>query len=152
MKAFTFRLETVLSLRAGEEKIAQENYARALQHVSRAEQELADAQADLERLHMALESNRGGRFTKNDQLISLNAIKYQQSICERDAERLEHAKQEAEHRLADLIDAKRAHEILLRLKSKQQSAHAREADCREQTAIDDMVTARHGAGQREVAA
>ena len=152
MKTFAFRLESVLTLRAGAEKIAQLNYAKALMTVSRAEQELADAESDLERLHAALETKREGRFTQNDQLISLNAIKYQKSICERDAERLKHAKQEAEHRRLELVEARRKHEGLLRLKSNQQDDHAREADKHEQLEVDDLVTARHSVKTREVAA
>lgn len=47
MKAFQFRLDSVLTLRASKENEAKENYARALSAVARAERELADARAEL---------------------------------------------------------------------------------------------------------
>jgi flagellar export protein FliJ len=151
MKAFRFRLDSVLTLRASAENKAQENHARALHAVARAERDLSDARAELERLHEGLESSRARRFRRNDQIIALNAIGYQQSICERNAERLEHLKKEAQARLQDLLTAKREHEVLLRLRSKQATAHLREVERREQLAVDDLVMARFAANSREVA-
>ncbi len=152
MKAFRFRLHPVLTLRASEENKAQENYARALEAVARAERDLSDARMELERLHEGLESSRARLFRRNDQIIALNAISYQQSICERDAERLAHLKKEAQARLQDLLMAKREHEVLLRLRSKQQTQHLREAERQEQLVVDDLVMARFAAKGREVAA
>ena len=152
MKAFRFRLDSVLTLRAAKENEAKERYALALSAVARAERELANAQTDLERLHEGLESSRTRRFRRNDQIISLNAISYQRSICERNAERLAHSRQEARSRLQDFLTAKRAHEALLRLRAKQQAEHLHEAERREQLAVDDFVMARFVAKTSEVPA
>jgi len=142
MKPFLFRLESVLALRAAKERQEQENYARAMQTVRRAERELADACAELERLHEALESARGQRSKRNDQIIALNAIGYQQSICDRKAERLQLSQGEAKAHLQNLLAAKRAHEILRRLRVKQQARHQRGKERYEQNAVDDAVMAR----------
>jgi flagellar export protein FliJ len=152
MKPFRFRLESVLTLRAAKESEAQENHARALHAVARAERDLSDAQAELERLHEGLESSRARHFRRNDQIIALNAITYQQTICAHNAERLEHLKKEAQARLQDLLIAKREYEVLLRLRSKQATAHRREAERREQVAVDDLVMARFASDRGEVAA
>lgn len=152
MRPFRFRLDPVLTLRASKESEAQENHARALQAVARAERDLSSARAELERLHEGLESSRARRSRRNDQIIALNAISYQQSICERNAERLAHLKKEAQARLQDLLTAKREHEVLLRLRVKQASGHRREAERREQVTVDDLVMARFAANGREAAA
>ena len=152
MKAFVFRLESVLSVRAIAEKKAQETYAHALQAVMRAARELADAQADLERLQKTLGLARSGGGSTNDQIISLNAIGYQKQLCERDAERLRLSEEEAQKRLQELLEAKRAHEALLRLRSRQHAQYVQEEMRREQVAVDDLVSARYAARRREVAA
>ena len=142
MKRFLFRLEPVLGLRAAKENEAQEKYGRASQAVQRAEEDLAEAQTELDRLQEVLNTSRHGRFSKNDQIISLNAIGYQQAICQRAADRLGILKKEAAARLQDLLDARRAHEVLQRLRAKQQAQHQRETERREQVAVDDAVMAR----------
>jgi flagellar export protein FliJ len=142
MKPFLFRLEPILALRAAKLNEAQQSYTQAWQAVSRAERELAEATAELERLQEVLKSSRGGRSRQNDQIISLNAIGYQQSLCTRQAERLEHAQQEAKARLQELLSAKRAHEVLRRLRARLQQKHFREEERREQNAVDDTVMTR----------
>jgi flagellar export protein FliJ len=142
MKPFQFRLESVLALRAAKENQEQETYARALQAVRQAERELAEARAELERLHETLESARGGRSWRNDQLIVLNAIGYQRSICDRKSERLQFFQGEAKARLQDLLAAKRAHEVLRRLKAKAKARHQIEEGRQEQNAVDDVVVAK----------
>jgi flagellar FliJ protein len=144
MKRFLFRLEPVLGLRAAKESEAQASYGRALEAMRRAEEDLTDARMELERLEEALNASRRGRFTKNDQIIALNAIGYQQSICQRKADRLAHFQKEAQARLQDLLAAKRAREVLERLRAKQQAQYQRETERREQVAVDDAVMARFG--------
>lgn len=152
MKRFIFRLESVLELRAAKEREAQEEYVRASNAVSRALRDLFDAQAELHRLHEILAATRGQRCTKNDQLISLNAISYQQGICERKTERLEHFQKAAAVCLQALLAANRAHEVLLRLRSKQQAKHQSEAEKQERNAVDDSVMARFARKKSEAAA
>lgn len=152
MKPFLFRLDSVLMLRASKAKEAQEQYAQAAAAVLRAERDLSDARAELERLHEVLGSSRGGRFTKNDQIISLNAIGYQQSVCDRKAERLAHAQTEAKARLQDLVTARRAREVLERLRARQQAKHRLEVERQEQIAVDDIVMAQFARKASEVAA
>ncbi|HEY2801365.1 MAG TPA: hypothetical protein VGI85_12275 [Chthoniobacterales bacterium] len=149
---FLFRLESVLILRATREKEAQENYARTAAALARAERDLSDARAELERLHEVLESSRGGRSSKNDQIIALNAIGYQQSVCDRKAERFAHAQTESQARLQDLVTAKRAREILERLRAKQQAKHRLEVERQEQIAVDDIVMAKFARKASEVTA
>ena len=149
---FLFRLESVLILRATREKEAQENHARAAAVVARAERVLNDARAELGRLHDVLGSSRGGRSSKNDQIIALNAITYQQSICDRQSERLDHAQAEANARLQELLTAKRAREILERLRAKQKAKHRLEVERQDQIAVDDIVMAQFARRASEVAA
>jgi len=152
MRAFLFRLESVLTLRAAKENTTRESHARALQVVARAEWDLAEAQTELERLHKALQSSRIGRFRRNDQIISLNAISYQRAICERQAERLAYLREQAKARLRELLAAKRAHEVLQRLRIKQETEHRRAAERHEQLMVDDLMMARFGARRSEVPA
>jgi flagellar export protein FliJ len=152
MKSFLFRLEPILALRAATLSEAQQSYAQACQAVSQAKRDLAEAKADLERLHEVLQLCRGGRSRKNDQIISLNAIDYQQSLCDRKTERLDRAQQEATVRLQELLTAKRAHEVLRRLRTKLQAKHCREQEQREQSMVDDMVMARFAAKLSKAAA
>ena len=116
------------------------------------ERDLTDAQAELERLHEGLESSRAQRFRRNDQIISLNAIGYQQSICERNAERLAHLQEEA--RRGCRISSRRSAptKFCSGLRSRQQTQYLREAERREQLMVDDLVMARFAAKMSEVAA
>jgi len=152
MKTFRFRLESLLTLRASKADQAQQAYAQAQLAVARAERELSNARAELERLHELLESARVGRSKKNDQIIALNAIAYQQSVCERQAERLTHLQLEAQERLNHLLAAKRAHEVLLRLRSRHLTKHRKEAERNEHKLVDDLVISRFAARTSETTA
>jgi flagellar export protein FliJ len=152
MKPFLFRLEPVLALRAAKLNEAERTYAHAWQVANHAEQQLAEATAELERLHEVLQSSRSGRFQKNDQIISLKAIEYQQSLCARQAERLARAQEEARARRQELLAAKRAHEVLRRLRGRLQQRHLHQEERREQNAVDETVMARFAAKLSNAAA
>ncbi len=143
MSTFQFTLESILTLRSREEEAAQEHHIRAVQFKSRAETALRDARAELEAYHHSLATAREGVSFRHDQLLFLNALQYQQAACQHLAGKLQAAERELESRRTDLLAAHHKHEVLLRLKRTQQEAHQLATQRAEESALADLINARH---------
>lgn len=152
MKAFTFRLEAVLNLRAREEEKAQDAYAQSLHARARIENEIREARATFDGYSAALRTAREGVSSGQHQMIFLNALQRQHTHCDRLAADLVPAEREVAKRREAMLDARRRREALTRLKEKQQSAHRAEAARVEESTIGDLITARHALGMMEAAA
>lgn len=143
MKPFTFRLESVLAIRAREEEQARELYARVLQARTLIEAALQQARNDLEGYHRALATKREGRSRRDEQLVFLSALQYQQAYCEKMRGQLAIAERDVEARRGELLVAHSKHEALVRLKDRQGEAHETASQRAEEMALGDLITARH---------
>ena len=152
MKTFHFRLETVLNLRAREEELAQNEYAQSLQARARIESEIRKAGVTLEAYHAALRTTREGTSNPQHQLIFLNALQRQHTLCNDLAAELLSAEREVAKRREATLEARRRRETLTRLKQKQHSAHNASAGRAEESMIGDLITARHVLRMMEAAA
>jgi len=152
MKTYTFRLQTVLNLRAREEEQARDAYAQSLHARARIENEIQQARATLDGYNAALRTAREGVSSGQHQMIFLNALQRQHTHCDRLAAELVPAEREVAKRREAMLEARRRREALTRLKEKQQSAHTAEAARAEEAMIGDLITARHALSLMEVAA
>ncbi len=152
MKTFTFRLQTVLNLRAREEEQARDAYAQALHARARLESEIRDAATTLDSYYGALRSAREGVSNRQHQLLFLAALQRQHTCCDGLAAKLVPLEREVALRREEMLDARRRREALTRLEEKQQCAHKAESVRAEESMIGDMITARHALGLMEAVA
>ena len=143
MKAFRFRLESVLMLRTREEDRAREICAAALRNQSAATSALASGNAELEACHEALSRKRAQCTNRTEQLLLLSALQQQKSHCERLVTVCAAADREVVARRADLLIARRKREALSSLKDQQRAAHRSAEERQEEGQIADIITARH---------
>ena len=143
MKAFVFRLDSILSLRAREEAQAQERFEKATHARFDAELELTKAREELDRCELAISGQRAIASTGNRQVMLLNSAKVQREICERLLVRLEAARKEMESRREIFQTARRKHQAVEKLRERQLRTHLTAEQRREETAISDLIISRH---------
>lgn len=144
MKAFRFSIEAVLTVRAREEQKASEHYARAAEALGLAESELAAARAELEGYLTTIEMKRRESFRPADHQLYLNATDYQKRYCDYLTAKVARAAEIAEQHRAELLRARKKHEVVKHLKEKQRLAHQRAVLADEELTIRDLILARHG--------
>ncbi len=149
MKAFVFRLEAVLKLRAREEERARDVCAVALQNQAAATTALAAANAELEECHAILSRQRAGRTNRTEQILLLSALQQQQANCKLLVGRRAAADREVAIRREELLHARRKREALSNLKDRQRSAHRAASERQEEAVIADIITARHVLNMQE---
>lgn len=152
MKAFRYRLETVLNLRLREEEQAREVYAQSLQARARAEATLLQERSVLEQYHTALCTARAGVSDRQHQILFLNALKQQQGVCDRCSVEFLAVEKMANQQREIMLVVRRRREALSRLKEKRQRAWQVETARVEEAMIGDLITARYGVGLQEVGA
>jgi flagellar export protein FliJ len=152
MKPFTFRLESVLTLRTREEERTQETFGKAVQHRNQCERALDDGRAALEKCFDALVNGRTGTSNRTEQILLLNAVQHQQTHNVTLAIRLAAADRDVAARRGEFLAARRKREVLTRLRARQERAHRREQDRHTENEVADLITARHARATQEVAA
>jgi len=140
---FRFRLESLLKLRHSLEQAAQRTLARMLALQDQARAQLADL------LRSQLETVEARR-TPAGQSVDLDqwrAVERFLLVLERRILGARRQVQEAEAQVAtarrELMDAHRAHLMLLRLKERRQAQHALETLREEARDMDEMAVLRH---------
>ena len=143
MKAFRFRLETVLTIRTLEEERVREVCAVALRNQATVNVELTNANAELEACHETLSRQRAARTNRTEQLLLLSALQQQKSNCERLLARCAATDREVATHRAELLIVRRKREALTHLKERQHAAHRLAQDRQEEALIADIISARH---------
>ena len=143
MKPFTFRLDSVLKIRAREEAQAREQFDHAIHARFRAQLELHEARAELDRCEDAISEKRSGRSCGGDHVVFLNAARIQRERCQHLAARLEAARKEMESRRQVFQTARRKHQAVEKLRGRQLRAHITAEQRREENAISDLIISRH---------
>jgi flagellar export protein FliJ len=151
MKKFHFSLDAVLRLRAEQLEQTRQAFAECQQWRTRAEASVAAVQAEIDGCHEALTTRREARTTRNDQLLFLNALQYQQSLLQRLKGELSRVERELEIRRATMLAARRKVDAIERLKETKLAAHRAAEQREEGNAIDDLIGARYIRQLMEVA-
>jgi flagellar protein FliJ len=142
MKAFHFRLESVLTLRNWEEERARIAYGLALQQERKFAGQLRAAEARVEE-DMALlrrgESDRVPAGERTSRWRHLLLLERERSDT---AQKLQTARRIREQKMKLLIDAHRRVQVLDTLKTRQKQAHVAEAQRREERDLDELVSSR----------
>lgn len=149
MTPFVFRLETVLALRIREEERAKEWCAIALRDQSNAAMARAAGNLELEACHAAISTQRSGTTNRTEQILLLSALQQQQSLCERLVTRCAAIDREVAVRREAMLVARRKREALSKLKERQRDAHCFAQSRKEESAISDIISARHVLSMRE---
>ncbi|MGB8170734.1 MAG: flagellar export protein FliJ [Chthoniobacteraceae bacterium] len=151
MKQFHFSLEAVLRVRAQQLEKSRQIFAEGLQWRARAAAAVANTQSEIDSCHAALTARRECRTTRTDQLLFLNALQYQQSVLRSLQDEFARAEREVAIRRGSMILAQRKLDALEKLKERKQTAHRAEAERREATMMDDLISARYILSTAEVA-
>ena len=147
MKAFKFKLDSILKLRKGAESVAQQNHGAAGRRLETALSELAEAEEEQKRFIDKLAGVQRASFRPVDREILWNAFKYQKDLCGRLGVQVAGARKELEEKRQLLLAARADHEAMLKMQEKAQKEHTQLAQQEERSMIDDKVNARHSALQ-----
>ena len=150
MKPFLFRLESVLTLRSRDEDRARDACAAAMKNHATAAIELRNGNADLDACHSALSTRRSGTTNRSEQILLLSALQSQQSHCELLVARCTVADRALAARRDELLLARRKREALSNLKERQRATHRLAQARQQETAIADIISARHVLNMQEV--
>ncbi|PTX90900.1 flagellar export protein FliJ [Opitutus sp. ER46] len=144
MKRFRFTLQPVAILRTHQDARAQEAFAFAVQALTKAEQEVAAAQARVRQFAADLVAGRAHNFSASEQIRALEA--YRQECDAEVAAKQARAKaqQTMEQRRAEYIEAHRRLEVVKRLEQKARAQHRYETMREEQAEFDDYANRRAG--------
>lgn len=145
MKAFKFKLESVLTLRRREEEVARESYAEAVAFRLRCEEALEQAMQDLEVLQSELMTKRESLTRRDDQLLFIHAIRQQKDFCTTISQRLARAVQLVQVRHEAWMEARKKTQMLEKLRERHYQRFVYEAQRAEEKEIEDLVMARFGA-------
>jgi flagellar FliJ protein len=141
-EAFRFRLETVRSVRARKEELAQVELAGALSREREATELLGEAEAELERA-------RDAHVVVSEPLSATELVARQAYLERAEADRRraldERSRSRAEvgERRRVLTVAARDRQLLDRLKDRQMQEHANEQARRQAKAMDEIAQAMH---------
>jgi flagellar export protein FliJ len=145
MKAFKFKLDSILKLRESAESVARQNHAAAGRRLEAIQTELNEAGEENKRLAEQLTGIQRATFRPAQREILWNALKYQQDLCARLAVKLENARKDLEERRQALLAARAAHEAMLKMLENARKEHTQLAQQEERSMIDDIINARHAA-------
>jgi flagellar export protein FliJ len=142
--SFRFRLERVRAVRERTEKLAQRELADAISRHTSTVAELRTADADLEHARAEQRTVAGQpRMVDATELVAgqafLERVEAQRRMRARE---LEQREAEVAERDAELATAASEHEMLNRLRERRRGEHVREADRREQNALDEIAVTR----------
>lgn len=143
MKRFTFRLDSILKMRAREEDSAREILERCLAAQRSAERDLDEANLRLDRSEEALLGKRTGKTSIHDHLILLNAVRLERERCVNLTTRATAAIRETETQRRLFQTARRKHQAILRLHDRHSCVHSAAEQRREENEISDFIISRH---------
>ncbi len=143
MKSFVFRLESLLTLRAIAEQKAMEQYGLARQRQTKAEEAFEEGHAELDALSSGLAERQRQNINSTDQQLYWNAIKSQELFCKQLAEAVNKALKDSDLRLAALLEAKKGHDILSRLKETRKEMFQQKVYRHDEITLEDLISAQH---------
>jgi flagellar export protein FliJ len=144
--SFRFRLERVRALRERRETIAKQDLARAISRLTVTQEELAAADARLQRARRHAREATAQAVTVDAAELQARQAFLENVEATRRARSQDVAQRQGEvaRRGAELTLAAGEHEMLIRLRERQRSEHESELSRLERNALDEMATVRFG--------
>jgi flagellar export protein FliJ len=149
MKAFKFKLESILMLREQAKAVSEQNHAAASRRLELVLLELSRAAEEAGRLAGMLERMQRTSFRPAERDVIWNGMRQQQQVCAELNAKVETARKELEEKRCALLAANADFEAMVKLREKARVDHARAAELAENAMIDDIVSARHAAMRRD---
>ena len=142
MKAFSFRLETLLHLREMAKDKAIKDYAISISNRENAEQDLKNAVKDLESLNSEIKQRRTVGFSGFEQeAFNQSILRTKESIINFNS-KLADSKNIEEAKRGLYLDADSNCKSLLKLKEKKKEEHLKREEKKEETELEDIIGAR----------
>jgi flagellar FliJ protein len=148
MKAFKFKLESVLHLRERKEAEAQQEHATAGRRLEASLTELAEAETEHKSLATQLEAMQRGNFRPAERDILWIGLNYQKSLCTRLQQRVDLAVKDLEEKREKLLQAQSEREAMVKLREKNVQEYDRAAEQAQRAMVDDLINSRYAAKQR----
>lgn len=145
---FRFRLERVRAVRERKEKLAKQDLAQSLSHMSSCQDQLRSTEAELQDAQAEHRSAVSEPGTLGADELLARQIFLERVEAERRAQalQLQHSESEVSASAARLATAAGEHQMLERLRERRRREHAGEAARRESNALDEIAAARFGRG------
>jgi flagellar export protein FliJ len=146
---FRFRLQSVLDVKIMQEDMAQSNFARQQDALTKEKEDLLAIQQQKEQLINTLRETRGQRISLPDLLLNTTGVK-QCLKCEAlQQTRVHQAAVESDRQRGALIEASQKRKAMEILRTKMQQKHQFAAEQLERAAIDEMAIVRHQRRERD---
>ena len=142
MKAFKFRLETLLQLREISKDRALSKYAHAINFRQNKEKELQESELHLEELQFQISENRKMSFTGSKQEAFDLSIKHAKEQIIDANKNLQQSLQAEEAKKGIYLKSNSEYKSLLRLKEKQFEEHVRSENLKEERELEDIIGGR----------
>ena len=142
MKAFKFRLESLLQLREISKDRALSKYARAINFRQNKEKELQESELHLEELQFQISENRKISFTGSKQEAFDLSIKHAKEQIIDANKNLQQSLQAEEAKKGIYLKSNSEYKSLLRLKEKQFEEHVRSENLKEERELEDIIGGR----------
>ena len=142
MKAFSFRLESLLHLRESAREKALVGYAKSIQNRQKIESELKHLETSLEKLHRDITSRRSSSLEASaDQSFQKAVLSLKQNIVDCHA-KLEDFKQIELSKKNIFLSTDSSLKSIARLKEKQNHNHISSQLKKEERELDDIISSR----------
>ena len=143
MKAFTFRLETLLHLREMDKDRASKDYAVSISNREHLEHELRDAVKNLEALNREIQGKRAIGFSGFEQeAFNQSILLSKETIIDLNSKVADSRNIEAAKRKLYLLADSNC-KSLLKLKEKQKEEHLKFEQKKEESELEDIIGARY---------
>ena len=143
MKAFRFRLESLLHLRSLTREKCLKEYAHAINEHRRAEDRSEELAARLNQIEDRVASLRDKGISGHEQSIFLASIEHAKIALAKQREVVRLALAEEELKRASYLKSDMAEKTMLRLKERRKEDHLRDQMAKEERALEDVIGARY---------
>jgi flagellar export protein FliJ len=142
MKAFRFRLESVLTIRNWEEERARATYGQALQQERKFVEQLRQVEVRIEQDAAVMRRAAEGPAPAGERVARWRHLLMLERERSDTTQKLASARRIREQKMKLLIDAHRRVQILDRLKARHKEAHVAEAARRDERELDELASTR----------
>ena len=144
MKAFRFRLESLLHLRGLTRESSLKDYAHAIDNRQKEENRVEELADRLSQIEKRVASLRDEGISGHDQAIFLASIEHAKIALGKQREIARLALAEEELKRESYLESDKKEKIMLRLKERRKKDHLMEQMSKEEQALEDVIGARHG--------
>ena len=142
MKAFKFRLETLLHLREISRDKALSKYARAINYRRVKEKELQVSEENLKKLQFQISEKRKNSFSGSKQEAFDLSVKYAKEQIIDANKNLQHSIRSEEAKKGIYLKSNSEYKSLLKLKEKRFQEHVRSESLKEERELEDIIGGR----------